>query len=219
MERTKTPNLRNGSKGGFEPSLTWLWVRHSTAELPRSSNRLRWVEYSFGRYLYRCMEQRHGQQRQETGYEWNEDAAMDVWSHEEGYNRKEHARGSINVAPVTKKITEKRLKWYGHVPFCKRRMTYWTGQSGIMVLKTFRRLQIMGKPEEKRKGSVNMLVGKTSRFRKVDCLFSVGIWSELDRYWAHSVWSFDRCSGALSCARQCWTVSLPPSMFNRQNKL
>ena len=36
MERTKMPNLRNGSKGGFEPGLTWLRVRHSTTELPRS---------------------------------------------------------------------------------------------------------------------------------------------------------------------------------------
>ena len=36
MERTKMPNLRNGSKGGFEPGLTWLRVWHSTAELPRS---------------------------------------------------------------------------------------------------------------------------------------------------------------------------------------
>ena len=36
MERTKMPNLRNGTKGGFEPGLTWLRVRHSTAELPRS---------------------------------------------------------------------------------------------------------------------------------------------------------------------------------------
>ena len=26
--------------------------------------------------------------------------------------RKEHVRGSVEVAPVT--ITEKRLKWYGH---------------------------------------------------------------------------------------------------------
>ena len=26
------PNLRNGSKGGFEPGLTRLRVRHSTAE-------------------------------------------------------------------------------------------------------------------------------------------------------------------------------------------
>ena len=26
-----------------------------------------------------------------------------------------HVRGSVKVAPVTKKITEKRLKWYGHV--------------------------------------------------------------------------------------------------------
>ena len=30
------PNLRNGSKGGFEPGLTSLRVRHSTAELPRT---------------------------------------------------------------------------------------------------------------------------------------------------------------------------------------
>ena len=30
------PNLRNGSKGGFEPELTRLRVRHSTTELPRS---------------------------------------------------------------------------------------------------------------------------------------------------------------------------------------
>ena len=29
------PNLRNGNKGGFEPGLTRLRVRHSTAELPR----------------------------------------------------------------------------------------------------------------------------------------------------------------------------------------
>ena len=30
------PNLRNGNKEGFEPGLTWLRVRHSTTELPRS---------------------------------------------------------------------------------------------------------------------------------------------------------------------------------------
>ena len=30
------PNLKNGSKGGFEPGLTILRVRHSTAELPFS---------------------------------------------------------------------------------------------------------------------------------------------------------------------------------------
>ena len=33
------PNLRNGSKGGFEPGLTRLRVRHSTTELPRSLNK------------------------------------------------------------------------------------------------------------------------------------------------------------------------------------
>ena len=30
------PDLRNGNKGGFEPGLTRLRVRHSTTELPRS---------------------------------------------------------------------------------------------------------------------------------------------------------------------------------------
>ena len=37
MERTKMPNLRNGTKGGFEPGLTRLRVRHSTTEPPRST--------------------------------------------------------------------------------------------------------------------------------------------------------------------------------------
>ena len=36
MERTELPKLRNGSKGGFEPGLSQLRVRCSTAELPRS---------------------------------------------------------------------------------------------------------------------------------------------------------------------------------------
>ena len=40
MERTIMPNLRNGIKRGFDPRLTWLQVRHSTAELQRST--LRW---------------------------------------------------------------------------------------------------------------------------------------------------------------------------------
>ncbi len=31
------PNLRNGSKGGLEPRLTWLRVRYSTTKLPRST--------------------------------------------------------------------------------------------------------------------------------------------------------------------------------------
>ena len=29
--------------------------------------------------------------------------------------RKEHVSGPVKVAPVAKKITEKRLKWYGYV--------------------------------------------------------------------------------------------------------
>ena len=37
MERPKMPNLRSGSKGGFEPGLTWLRGQRSTAELPLST--------------------------------------------------------------------------------------------------------------------------------------------------------------------------------------
>ena len=37
------PNLPNGSKGGFEPGLTRLRVRHSTTELPRSTGVCRFV--------------------------------------------------------------------------------------------------------------------------------------------------------------------------------
>ena len=29
--------------------------------------------------------------------------------------RNEHVRGSVKVAPMTQKITEKRIKWCGHV--------------------------------------------------------------------------------------------------------
>ena len=29
--------------------------------------------------------------------------------------RNEHVRGSVKIAPLTKTIVEKRLKWYGHV--------------------------------------------------------------------------------------------------------
>ena len=36
MERTKMPNVRKGGKVGFEPGLTWLRVRRSTTEIPRS---------------------------------------------------------------------------------------------------------------------------------------------------------------------------------------
>ena len=34
------PNLRNGTKRGFEPGLSRLRVRHSTTELPRSTKKL-----------------------------------------------------------------------------------------------------------------------------------------------------------------------------------
>ena len=36
MEKAKMVNILNGIKGGFEPDFTWLWVRHSATELPRS---------------------------------------------------------------------------------------------------------------------------------------------------------------------------------------
>ena len=38
---------------------------------------------------------------------------MDVGSNEKKI-KSEHVRGSVKVAPVTKKITEKRITWYGH---------------------------------------------------------------------------------------------------------
>ena len=34
------PKLRNGSKGGFEPGLSRLRVRRSTAALPRSTRKV-----------------------------------------------------------------------------------------------------------------------------------------------------------------------------------
>ena len=40
MERTIMAKLRNGTNMGFKPGLPWLWVRHSTTELPRSTGRL-----------------------------------------------------------------------------------------------------------------------------------------------------------------------------------
>ena len=41
---------------------------------------------------------------------------MDVGGVTKKHNiRNEHARGSVKIAPVTKRITEKRLKWYGRV--------------------------------------------------------------------------------------------------------
>ena len=48
MERKKKPNLRNGTKAGFEPGLTRLRVRHSTTELPRSTN------VDEGQFISRC---------------------------------------------------------------------------------------------------------------------------------------------------------------------
>ena len=39
---------------------------------------------------------------------------MDAWSHEEGYTQKRACETIIRkVAPVTNKLTEKSLKWYG----------------------------------------------------------------------------------------------------------
>ena len=46
------PNLRNGSKGGFEPGLSRLRVRHSTTELPRHVMR---AELESTMRMIRCM--------------------------------------------------------------------------------------------------------------------------------------------------------------------
>ena len=40
---------------------------------------------------------------------------MELWSHEERYNQKRTRERISKVAPVTKNITEKMVKWYGHV--------------------------------------------------------------------------------------------------------
>ena len=48
------PNLRNGSKGGFEPGLTRLRVRHSTTELPRSTLPLKKKKISFSQNSNFC---------------------------------------------------------------------------------------------------------------------------------------------------------------------
>ena len=59
MDRTKMPNLRNGTKGGFEPGLSRLRVRHSTTELPHSiSDKISWpimaecIFHVFSAYSY-----------------------------------------------------------------------------------------------------------------------------------------------------------------------
>ena len=63
-----------------------------------------------------------GLMRSEAGHEnikvgkyAHEDAAMDVWKDEERSNQKrtDFVRGSVKLVPVTKKMTEKRLKWNG----------------------------------------------------------------------------------------------------------
>ena len=64
--------------------------------------------------LMRC-EARH--ENIKVGKYAHEDAAMDVWKDEERSNQKrtDFVRGSVKLVPVTKKITEKSLKWNGHV--------------------------------------------------------------------------------------------------------
>ena len=63
------------------------------------------------------MGQRRGQQGKAKRMEVNE-MRMLRWMCGVTKNNKirnEHGRGYAKVAPVTKKITEKKLKWYGHV--------------------------------------------------------------------------------------------------------
>ena len=47
--------------------------------------------------------------------------------------RNEHVRGSLKVAPMPKKITEKTLKWYGHV---KRRDEGACGKKNVRCTST-----------------------------------------------------------------------------------
>ena len=55
--------------------------------------------------------QKHGQQRNaKKGCELDVDAEVDVWNHEDKIGN-ENVTGSVKVAPVTNKTTEKRLKW------------------------------------------------------------------------------------------------------------
>ena len=62
------------------------------------------------------MGQRHGQQRKAKKRDCSDgDVAMDMWSHDELYNQKRTCEKIGKVTPVTKKITEKRLKLHGHV--------------------------------------------------------------------------------------------------------
>ena len=56
--------------------------------------------------------------RSTTRSKWDEDAKMDVQSTFKTRRdkiRNEHIRGTTRVVQASKKITEKRLKWYGHV--------------------------------------------------------------------------------------------------------
>ena len=64
-------------------------------------------------------------------------------------NRNEHVRGSVKVAPVTKKVTEKRLKWYRHV---KRR------DEGHVLRKNVRCTSTGKETERKTENQVERLV-------------------------------------------------------------
>ena len=55
---------------------------------------------------------------------------MDVWSYEAGKIRNERMRGTTKVGEITKKIQERRLKWYGRV---MRREEHYVGRSAIVM--------------------------------------------------------------------------------------
>ena len=52
--------------------------------------------------IYRLFMVNNEKPRKDNGGERDEDAAMDVWIHEESYLSSERVRGSVKVAPVRK---------------------------------------------------------------------------------------------------------------------
>ena len=64
----------------------------------------------------------------EIGGRRNENATMDVQSYEAGQDQKnERIRWTTKVGEFTKKVQERRLKWYGHV---MRRGEHYVGRRG-----------------------------------------------------------------------------------------
>ena len=69
---------------------------------------------------------------------------MDVRSYEAGKIRNERIRGTTKMGEITKKVHERRLKWYGHV---MRREEHYLGRSNESTGRTKR-----GRPKREREG-------------------------------------------------------------------